>query len=60
MKDDFLVDNLPVHIEGETCFELEYFQNRFVIWPPITLAKLCLCPCKVSYIRNSVTNFSQC
>jgi hypothetical protein len=34
MKDDFLADNLLVHIEGETCFELEHFQNRFVIPPP--------------------------
>jgi hypothetical protein len=26
---------LLVHIEGETCFELEHFQNRFVIPPPL-------------------------
>jgi hypothetical protein len=43
MEDDFLADNLLVHIEDETYFELEHFQNRFVVCrpsPPRTLVKL--------------------
>jgi hypothetical protein len=42
-EDDFLANNLLVHIEGETCFELEHFQNRFIICPPRTSVKLRLC-----------------